>query len=92
MLKLTHDFKVKYEVTASRWFARTFGRDGNYLPRGSRRLVLYKAQRHGSNRPQLVSERKSPIFMKLKRAELHHYYYYYVNIDVTSWKHVHKLG
>lgn len=44
----------------------------------------------GSNRPQLVSERKSPIFMKLKRAELH--YYYYVNIDVTSWKHVHKLG
>lgn len=90
MLKLTHYFTVKYEVTASSWFARTFGRDGNYLPRGSEGWFSIKHTDTGSNRPQLVSERKSPIFMKLKRAELH--YYYYVNIDVTSWKHVHKLG
>lgn len=87
MLKLTHDFTVKYEVTASSWFARTFGREETICPEG---WFSIKHTDTGSNRPQLVSERKSPIFMKLKRAELH--YYYYVNIDVTSWKHVHKLG
>lgn len=42
---------------------------------GPQWALFIKHRETESNGPQLASERKSPIFMKLKRAELHKYYY-----------------